>query len=69
MDRDSFHGQLHVWGSRDFHLWGVDDPVGGKADFSATFAGPDGRVVVAWSGQTVAANWKAERMALAPPSR
>ena len=68
LERKSFHGRIHVWGSRDFHLWGIDDPVGGKADFTATFSGPDGRVTVAWSGKTVAGNWKADTMTLAAPA-
>jgi hypothetical protein len=69
MDRKSFHGRVHVWGSRDFHLWGVDDPVGGKADFTVTFAGPEGRVAVAWSGKTVAGAWQADSLAIARPAR
>ncbi|HEY4083793.1 MAG TPA: M56 family metallopeptidase [Burkholderiaceae bacterium] len=64
-DRGSFHGSVHLWGSRDFHLWGVDDPVGGKAAFTVVFKGPKGRVNVAWSGKTVAGAWKADSMKLA----
>ena len=69
LERKSFHGQLHVWGSRDFHVWGIDDPVGGKADFTATFTGPDGRVAVAWSGKTVAGAWTADTMTVTPLAR
>lgn len=68
MDRKSFHGHVHLWGSRDFHLWGIDDPVGGKAVFTVTFAGPDGRVDVAWSGKTVAGVWQADSIALSQPA-
>jgi beta-lactamase regulating signal transducer with metallopeptidase domain len=64
--RSSFHGRMHVWGARDFHLWGIDDPVGGSADFSATFAGPQGRVEVAWSGKTLHGAWTADSMTLSP---
>jgi beta-lactamase regulating signal transducer with metallopeptidase domain len=69
MDRKTFHGRVHLWGSRDFHLWGIDDPVGGKATFTVTFTGPDGRVQVAWSGKTVAGVWKADSIALSQPAR
>lgn len=69
LDRKSFHGRLHVWGSRDFHIWGIDDPVGGKAAFTVTFAGPEGRVAVAWTGKTVAGTWKADTMAVTPLPR
>ncbi len=69
LNRASFHGSVHVWGSRDFHLWGIDDPVGGKAAFSATFAGPAGSVAVAWSGKTEAGAWKADSMTVSPLSR
>jgi hypothetical protein len=69
VDRKSFHGNVHVWGANDFHLWGVDDAVGGKAAFTVTFTGPDGRVDVTWSGKTVDGAWKADSMALAPPAR
>ena len=67
-ERSSFHGSVHVWGSRDFHLWGVDDPVGGKATFTVTLQGPKGRVTVAWSGKTEAGVWKAESMKLSAPT-
>ena len=69
LNRSSFHGSVHVWGSRDFHLWGIDDPVGGKAAFSATFRGPAGSVDVAWSGKTEAGAWKAGSMTVSPLSR
>ena len=69
LNRSSFHGSVHVWGSRDFHLWGIDDPVGGKAIFSATFKGPAGSVDVAWSGKTEAGAWKADSMTVSPLSR
>ena len=69
LERKSFHGRIHVWGSRDFHLWGIDDPVGGKAAFSATFKGPAGSVDVAWSGKTEAGAWKADSMTVSPLSR
>ena len=69
LNRASFHGSVHVWGSRDFHLWGIDDPVGGKAAFSATFKGPAGSVDVAWSGKTEAGAWKADSMTVSPLSR
>ena len=69
VDRKSFHGSVHVWGASDFHLWGVDDAVGGKAAFTVTFTGPDGRVDVTWSGKTLGGTWKADSMALAPPAR
>ncbi len=65
LDRASFHGSVHVWGSRDFHLWGIDDPVGGRANFSVNFTGPSGRASVAWSGKTGPGGvWKAEAMKL-----
>ncbi|MEO5688790.1 MAG: M56 family metallopeptidase [Burkholderiaceae bacterium] len=64
---NSFHGHVHTWGERDFHLWGIDDPVGGTADFTVTIAGPQGQVEVAWSGQTVKGIWTADRMAIASP--
>ena len=66
LNRPSFRGSVHVWGSRDFHLWGIDDPVGGKAAFSATFKGPAGSVDVAWSGKTEAGAWKADSMTVSP---
>ncbi len=65
-DRASFHGSVHTWGVRDFHLWGIDDPAGGQARFSMTFAGPDGRVAVAWAGRTDAGVWKADSMVVSP---
>ena len=68
-DRASFHGSVHTWGSNDFRLWGIDDPVGGKARFSMAFAGPDGRVVVAWAGRTDAGVWKADSMLVSPQAR
>ncbi len=64
LDRSSFHGSVHIWGSRDFHLWGFDDPVGGKASFTVTLQGPKGRVRVAWSGKTEAGAWRADSMKL-----
>ena len=64
LERSSFHGRIHTWGARDFHLWGIDDPVGGKANFSVSFKGPNGRVNVAWSGKTEAGIWKADSMKL-----
>ena len=69
LNRASFHGSVHTWGSRDFHLWGIDDPVGGKATFSATFNGPAGSVAVSWSGKTEAGAWKAESMTVSPLSQ
>ena len=66
MDRASFHGHVRTWGARDFRLWGIDDPVGGKASFTVTFAGPLGRVNVAWSGKTEAGIWKAESKKFSP---
>lgn len=66
LNRASFRGSVHVWGSRDFHLWGIDDPVGGKAAFSATFKGPVGSVAVAWSGKTEAGAWRADSMTVSP---
>jgi hypothetical protein len=57
---NSFHGSIHTWGARDFHLWGIDDPVGGNADFVVSFSGPKGRAKVAFKGKTVAGGaWKA----------
>jgi beta-lactamase regulating signal transducer with metallopeptidase domain len=66
--RQTFHGHVHTWGARDFHLWGIDDPVGGTADFVVTFTGPQGQVDVAWSGKTVQGVWTTDKMALAPPA-
>jgi len=60
LERASFHGSVHTWGVRDFHLWGIDDPVGGKASFTVTFIGPRGRVNVAWSGKTKRGVWTAD---------
>jgi hypothetical protein len=69
VDRASFHGSIHTWGSRDFHLWGVDDPVGGKASFTATFVGPKGKVDVAWAGKTQSGAWKADSFDLSAPAK
>ena len=69
VDRKSFHGRIHLWGARDFRLWGIDDPVGGKADFTVGFTGPAGRVDVAWAGKTVAGTWKADSIAISQPAR
>lgn len=66
-DRSSLHGRVHTWGSRDFHIWGVDDPVAGTASFSATFEGPNGRVNVAYAGKTTSRGaWRAETFAVSP---
>lgn len=66
-DRASFHGSVHTWGARDFHLWGIDDPVGGKASFTMNFAGPNGQVAVKYVGKTTSGGgWKAETIELAP---
>ena len=69
-DRASLKGSIHTWGSRDFHLWGIDDPVGGKAAFSARFEGPDGAVTVAYAGTTVSGGaWQAEAFTVSPLPR
>lgn len=69
-DRKSFHGSIHTWGARDFHLWGIDDPVGGKASFSMTFEGPGGRALVAYAGKTTTGGvWKADTLDIAPLPR
>ena len=65
-DRASLKGRIHVWGSRDFHLWGIDDPVGGKAAFSARLDGPDGAVTVTYAGKTVNGGvWQADTFTVA----
>lgn len=62
-DRKSFHGRIHTWGARDFHLWGIDDPVGGKARFTITFQGPRGRAQVSYAGHTVSGgDWAVETL-------
>jgi beta-lactamase regulating signal transducer with metallopeptidase domain len=69
-DRQSFHGSIHTWGARDFHLWGIDDPVGGKASFTMSFVGPKGRVEVRYSGRTVrGGDWAAESLEVLPLPR
>jgi beta-lactamase regulating signal transducer with metallopeptidase domain len=66
-DRASLHGSIHTWGARDFHLWGIDDPVGGTAEFTLLFEGPDGRVNVRYSGRTsFGGAWKTRLMELTP---
>jgi len=66
-DRQSFKGSIHTWGSRDFHLWGIDDPVGGKARFTMVFLGPKGRVSLSYEGRTTRGGaWKADRLDLSP---
>ena len=66
-DRESFHGSFHTWGSRDFHLWGIDDPVGGKASFTVTFVGPAGRAQVRYAGRTVrGGDWVADSFDVSP---
>ena len=67
LERKSFHGQLRVWGSRDFHIWGIDDPVGGKARFTITFQGPKGRAQVSYAGRTVSGgDWAVETLDVRP---
>lgn len=69
-DRGSLKGSIRIWGSRDFRLWGIDDPVGGKAAFSARFDGPDGAVDVAYAGRTVSGGaWRAETFTVSPVPR
>ncbi|MBW8846429.1 MAG: M56 family metallopeptidase [Burkholderiales bacterium] len=66
-DRTSFHGRIHTWGSRDFHLWGIDDPVGGEATFTIAFEGPRGRAQVRYAGRTVkGGGWAAESFEVLP---
>jgi beta-lactamase regulating signal transducer with metallopeptidase domain len=66
-DRESFHGRIRTWGARDFHLWGIDDPVGGKARFTLTFQGPKGRAQVSYAGHTVrGGDWVAETLDVQP---
>ena len=66
-DGKSFHGRIHTWGSRDFHLWGIDDPIGGKATFTITFEGPRGRGQVRYAGRTVkGGDWMAESFEVLP---
>lgn len=66
-DRASFHGRIHTWGARDFHLWGIDDPVGGKARFTVTFQGPKGRAQVSYAGRTVSGgDWAIETLDVLP---
>jgi beta-lactamase regulating signal transducer with metallopeptidase domain len=66
-DRQSFRGNIRTWGSRDFHLWGIDDPVGGKARFSMTFQGPKARVNVVYAGGTTSGGvWKAAVLDISP---
>lgn len=61
VDRKSFHGRIQTWGARDFHLWGVDDPVGGQARFSVDVQGPQGRARVSYAGHTGrGGDWAAE---------
>ena len=65
-EEKSFHGSIHTWGARDFHIWGIDDPVGGSADFVVSFSGPKGRAKVAFKGKTVAGGtWKASKLDIA----
>ncbi|PRC94594.1 M56 family metallopeptidase [Solimicrobium silvestre] len=66
VERGSFHGSFHTWGARDFHLWGIDDPVGGKAGFSINFVGPKGRAKVAYAGKTQAGVWQASKLEISP---
>lgn len=66
-DRASFHGSIHSWGARDFHLWGIDDPVGGTAKFTMTLEGPTGRVRVAYAGHTASGGlWTADALEFTP---
>lgn len=66
-DRKSFHGSVHTWGSRDFHLWGIDDPVAGKARFTLVFQGPKGRAQVSYAGHTVSGgDWAIETLDVQP---
>ena len=62
----SFHGSIHTWGMGDFHLWGIDEPVGGKAEFSVAFTGPKGRALVSYSGKTMLGKWTTNSLAIAP---
>jgi beta-lactamase regulating signal transducer with metallopeptidase domain len=69
-DRQSFHGNIRTWGSRDFHLWGIDDPVRGQATFSMTFQGPKASVNVRYAGRTTSGGvWKADTLDLSPLPR
>lgn len=69
-DRQSFRGSIHTWGSRDFHFWGIDDPVRGRATFSMTFQGPKARVNVSYAGRTTSGGvWKADTLDLSPLPR
>ena len=69
-DRASLKGSIRIRGWRDFHLWGIDDPVGGKAAFSARFEGPTGTVAVAYDGKTVSGGaWQAKTFTVSPLPR
>lgn len=69
-DRQSFHGSIRTWGSRDFHPWGIDDPVRGQATFSMTFHGPKASVNVRYAGRTASGGvWKADTLELWPLPR
>ncbi len=69
-DRQSFHGNIRTWGSRDFHLWGIDDPVRGQATFSMTFQGPKASVDVSYAGRTTSGGvWKADTLDISPLPR
>ncbi len=67
LDRPSLRGSVHTRGLPDLGLWGLDDPVGGEARFTARFEGPRGRVEVRYAGRTVTGGrWAAERLDLRP---
>lgn len=63
---DSFHGSLHSWGAYDFHLWGIDEPVGSAAKFTMSFTGPKGRALVGFDGKTKHGKWNTASLVVKP---
>jgi beta-lactamase regulating signal transducer with metallopeptidase domain len=65
-EETSFHGSIHTWGLGDYHIWGIDEPVGGKAEFTVAMTGPKGRALVSYSGKTLMGKWTTNSLAIAP---
>ncbi|WP_394779882.1 M56 family metallopeptidase [Undibacterium sp.] len=66
IERDSFRGNVHTWGTWDFHLWGMDEPEGGKAKFTMVFAGPKGKANVGYDGVTRSGIWQTGKLDIRP---
>lgn len=66
IETETFRGHIRKWSSWDFHLWGIDDPEGAKAEFTTTVSGPNGQAQLHYAGETRGGHWQAETLEVSP---